>query len=49
MSAIIIEQDITKAIQNSNRLYCLQEGKISLDSNSNSISQEEITKAYFGM
>jgi branched-chain amino acid transport system ATP-binding protein len=49
MSAIIIEQDITKAIQNSNRLYCLQEGKISLNSNSNSISQEEITKAYFGM
>ena len=49
MSAIIIEQDITKAIQNSNHLYCLQEGKISLDSNSNSISQEEITKAYFGL
>ena len=49
MSAIIIEQDITKAIQNSNHIYCLQEGKISLDSNSSSISQEEITKAYFGM
>ena len=49
MSAIIIEQDITKAIQNSNHIYCLQEGKISLDSNSSSISQEEITKAYFGI
>ena len=49
MSAIIIEQDITKAIQNSNHIYCLQKGKISLDSNSSSISQEEITKAYFGM
>ena len=49
MSAIVVEQDISKAIEISNRVYCLQEGKIALSGNSNKLTREEISKAYFGM
>ena len=49
MSAIIVEQDITKALSVSSRVYCLQEGRVSLEGRSDSISREEITRAYFGV
>lgn len=49
MSAIVVEQDISKAIEISDRVYCLQEGKISLTGDSKKLSREEISKAYFGM
>lgn len=49
MSAIIVEQDITKAIAISNRVYCLQEGRVSLEGASAEVSREAVSKAYFGM
>ena len=49
MSAIVVEQDISKAIEISNRVYCLQEGKIALSGASKKLTREEISKAYFGM
>lgn len=49
MSAIIVEQDIAKAKSVSHRLYCLQEGRISLEGKSNEVSREAISKAYFGV
>lgn len=49
MSAIIVEQDITKALQVSSRVYCLQEGRVSLESKSSTVSRDEISRAYFGM
>ena len=49
MSAIVVEQDISKAIEISNRVYCLQEGKIALSGVSKKLTREEISKAYFGM
>ncbi|MDA9100173.1 MAG: ABC transporter ATP-binding protein, partial [Planktomarina sp.] len=49
ISAMIVEQDISKAISVSNRVYCLQEGRISLEGASKSISREEISHAYFGI
>lgn len=49
ISAMIVEQDISKAISVSNRVYCLQEGRISLEGESKSISREEISHAYFGI
>lgn len=49
ISAMIVEQDISKAISVSNRVYCLQEGRISLEGSSKSISREEISHAYFGI
>ncbi len=49
MTAIIVEQDISKALEVSSRVYCLQEGRVSLEGHSDQISREEITAAYFGI
>ncbi|MGI9367019.1 MAG: ABC transporter ATP-binding protein [Rhizobiaceae bacterium] len=49
MSAVIVEQDISKALSVSSRFYCLQEGRVSLEGESGSKSREEISRAYFGV
>lgn len=49
MSAVIVEQDITKALSVSSRVYCLQEGRISLEGCSETVSRDEISRAYFGI
>lgn len=49
MSAIVVEQDINKAIEISDRVYCLQEGRIALTGGSKKLTREEISKAYFGI
>jgi branched-chain amino acid transport system ATP-binding protein len=49
MSVVIVEQDVSMAQKVSQRLYCLQEGKVSLQGNSASLSREQISQAYFGV
>lgn len=49
MAAIIVEQDISKAISVSSRVYCLQEGRVSLEGDSATVSREDISRAYFGV
>lgn len=49
MSAIIVEQDVRLARQVSSRFYCFQEGQVSLEGESASVSDEAITQAYFGV
>lgn len=49
MSAIIVEQDIAQAMSVSARVYCLQEGRVSLEGASDKVSREEISRAYFGV
>lgn len=49
MSAVIVEQDISRALSVSSRVYCLQEGRVSLSGRSDGVSREEISRAYFGM
>ena len=49
MTAVIVEQDVSKAKEVSSRLYCFQEGQVSLHGASSSLTQEQISKAYFGM
>ncbi|MEM1363888.1 MAG: ABC transporter ATP-binding protein [Pseudomonadota bacterium] len=49
MSAVIVEQDITKALSVSSRVYCLQEGRVSLESGSDTVSRDDISRAYFGI
>ncbi len=48
MSAMIVEQDITKALSVSSRVYCLQEGRVSLEGRTADVSREQISAAYFG-
>lgn len=49
MSAVVVEQDIVKAVAVSDRVYCLQEGRVSLEGRSGEISRDAISKAYFGI
>ncbi|MEO0664687.1 MAG: ATP-binding cassette domain-containing protein, partial [Pseudomonadota bacterium] len=49
MSAVIVEQDISKALSVSDRVYCLQEGRVTLEGASAEVSREAISQAYFGV
>ncbi|WP_299153855.1 ABC transporter ATP-binding protein [uncultured Tateyamaria sp.] len=49
MTAMIVEQDITKALSVSSRVYCLQEGRVSLSGRVGDITRDQITAAYFGV
>jgi branched-chain amino acid transport system ATP-binding protein len=47
-SVILVEQDIQQAMKVADRLYCFQEGRISLAGGPSAFSREEIHAAYFG-
>lgn len=49
MTAVVVEQDIVRAVEVSDRVYCLQEGRVSLEGRSGDVSREEISNAYFGV
>ncbi len=49
MSAMVVEQDIVRAVEVSDRVYCLQEGRVSLEGRSGEVSRDAISKAYFGV
>jgi len=48
MSVVLVEQDVSLAQQMTQRLYCLQEGRVSLQGISSLLSREQISQAYFG-
>jgi branched-chain amino acid transport system ATP-binding protein len=48
MTAILVEQDVTRALNSGSRFICLQEGRISLAGEPTHYSREAITHAYFG-
>jgi len=49
VAAMIVEQDISRALSVSSRAYCLLEGRIKLEGNTHELSRDEITAAYFGV
>jgi len=49
MSVVIVEQDIGLAQRVSQRVVCLQEGRISLEGRSSELTREQIAAAYFGL
>lgn len=49
MTVVIVEQDVSMARQVSQRLYCFQEGLVSLQGTSADLTREQISQAYFGV
>lgn len=49
ISIVIVEQDINQALKVSDRVYCFQEGKVSLQGKPSELSHDEISQAYFGV
>ena len=49
MSAILVEQDVTRALASAQQFICLQEGRVSLAGDPKAFSRDQISAAYFGM
>ena len=49
MTVVIVEQDVAMVKLFSKRLYCFQEGRVSLQGDSHSLTNQEISHAYFGV
>ena len=46
---LLVEQDIRQAMTVADRVYCLQEGRVSLEGRPQDLTQEQISQAYFGV
>jgi branched-chain amino acid transport system ATP-binding protein len=46
---VLVEQDIAQALAIADRVYCLQEGRITLTGAPASLRHDDIRRAYFGM
>ncbi|MEX0278837.1 MAG: ABC transporter ATP-binding protein [Ruegeria sp.] len=47
-SLIVVEQDIGQALKVSDRVYCMMEGRVTLEGPADTLSREAIHDAYFG-
>lgn len=48
-SLLLVEQDIQQALAAADRVYCFQEGRVSLAGPAGEISRAQISAAYFGL
>jgi len=48
-AVVIVEQDISQALKVAGRVYCVQEGRVSLSGACNAFDHAQISAAYFGM
>lgn len=48
ISILVVEQDINQALAIADRVYCFQEGRISLSGKPDDLSKDQIAAAYFG-
>ena len=46
---LLVEQDIRQAMAVADRVYCFQEGRVSLEGRPADLSQEQVSRAYFGV
>ncbi len=49
ISLVIVEQDIVQALKTARHVYCLQEGRVSLEGDARALTRETISAAYFGV
>ena len=49
MTVVIVEQDVSTAMRVAQRIYCFQEGRVSLQGASDQLTRDEISAAYFGV
>ena len=46
---VVVEQDINQALAVADRVYCFQEGRVSLQGKPGDLSREDVATAYFGV
>jgi branched-chain amino acid transport system ATP-binding protein len=47
-SIVLVEQDIVQAMKVADRVYCFQEGRLSLSGRPQELTRDAIHRAYFG-
>jgi branched-chain amino acid transport system ATP-binding protein len=47
-AVVVVEQDIGQALRIAQRVYCFQEGRVSLADRADALTREKIAEAYFG-
>jgi branched-chain amino acid transport system ATP-binding protein len=47
-SVVLVEQDIVQAMKAADRVYCFQEGRLSLSGRPGELTRDQIHRAYFG-
>jgi len=48
-TVVVVEQDINQALAVADRVYCFQEGRVSLQGRPDELSREDVATAYFGV
>jgi len=48
-SLMLVEQDVVQALKATQRVYCLQEGRVALAAAAKDLTREKIAAAYFGV
>ena len=48
-TVVVVEQDINQALDVADRVYCFQEGRVSLQGRPGELSREDVATAYFGV
>ncbi len=49
ISLVLVEQDVVQALKATQRVYCLQEGRVALTGAAKELTREAIAAAYFGV
>ena len=49
MTGVIVEQDVKRSLKAADYAYILQEGKITLEGDPGSFTEERVKRAYFGL
>ena len=45
---VLVEQDLSAALKFADRVYCFMEGRITLEGTPDTLSKQDIQRAYFG-
>lgn len=48
VALIVVEQNVQQALQFADRVYCLQEGRVTLEGVAHNLTAEQVSQAYFG-
>jgi branched-chain amino acid transport system ATP-binding protein len=48
-TVVLVEQDVTRSLQAADRVYCLLEGRVTLQGKPSELTHEQISQAYFGV
>jgi len=48
-TVVVVEQDVNQAMAVADRVYCLQEGRVSLTGKPGELTRDQISAAYFGL